>query len=54
MPTSKLAELESAVLQLPKAERVLLAERRLASLDDADAVMDEWIALAETRADALD
>jgi hypothetical protein len=53
MPTPKLEDLESAVLQLPQAERVLLAERLLASLDGEDEVMREWIALAETRADAL-
>lgn len=54
MSTPKLEDLESAVLQLPQSDRVRLAERLLASLDDEDEVMGEWIALAETRADALD
>ena len=54
MPTPKLEELESAALALPQADRVLLAERPLSSLDDEDEVMREWIAAAETRADALD
>jgi putative addiction module component (TIGR02574 family) len=46
--------LEAYVLQLPRPERVRLVERLLESLDEDSDVLDEWIAEAERRADAME
>jgi putative addiction module component (TIGR02574 family) len=55
MTPTDLETLEASVMQLPKPDRVHLAERLLASLgDDDDEILAEWVAEAERRADAYD
>ena len=54
MIASDLENLEAAALQLPLAARAHLAERLLASLDEDDEILAEWVAEAELRADAYD
>ena len=49
-----LEHLEAAALQLPISDRAHLAERLLASLDEGDEILAEWVAEAERRADALE
>jgi len=51
---STLETIEATLMQLPQADRVHLAERLLASLDEEDETLTEWIAEAERRADAHD
>ena len=51
---SSLEAIEATLMQLPQADRVHLAERLLASLDEEDETLTEWIAEAERRADAHD
>jgi putative addiction module component (TIGR02574 family) len=51
---STLETIEATLMQLPQADRVHLAERLLASLDEEDETLAEWIAEAERRADAHD
>lgn len=54
MKPSSLETIEATLMQLPQADRVHLAERLLASLDEEDETLTEWIAEAERRADAHD
>lgn len=54
MKPSSLESLEATLMQLPQADRVHLAERLLASLDEEDETLAEWVAEAERRADAHD
>ncbi|MCR6668175.1 MAG: addiction module protein [Methyloversatilis sp.] len=54
MKPSTLETIEATLMQLPQADRVHLAERLLASLDEEDETLTEWIAEAERRADAHD
>ena len=54
MKPSTLETIEATLMQLPLADRVHLAERLLASLDEEDETLTEWIAEAERRADAHD
>ena len=54
MKPSSLETIEATLMQLPQADRVHLAERLLASLDEEDETLAEWIAEAEHRADAHD
>jgi putative addiction module component (TIGR02574 family) len=41
-------------MQLPHPDRVHLAERLLASLEEDDEILAEWVAEAERRLDALE
>lgn len=52
MKPSSLDAIEATLMQLPQADRVHLAERLLASLDEEDETLAEWVAEAERRADA--
>lgn len=54
MKPSTLETIEATLMQLPLADRVHLAERLLASLDEEDETLTEWIAEAERRAEAHD
>jgi len=54
MAQTDIKVLEAAVMQLPQADRVHLAEKLLASLDDDDEILAAWVAEAERRADAFD
>lgn len=54
MIPSSLETIEATLLQLPQADRVHLAERLLASLDEDDEILTEWIAEAERRLDAME
>ena len=54
MKPSTLETIEATLMQLPQADRVHLAERLLASLDEEDETLTEWIAEAERRAEAHD
>jgi putative addiction module component (TIGR02574 family) len=51
---SSLDAIEATLMQLPQADRVHLAERLLASLDEEDETLAGWVAEAERRADAHD
>lgn len=52
MKPSSLDAIEATLMQLPQADRVHLAERLLASLEEEDETLAEWVAEAERRADA--
>lgn len=52
MKPSSLDAIETTLMQLPQADRVHLAERLLASLEEEDETLAEWVAEAERRADA--
>lgn len=54
MTPTQIESIEAAVLQLPHTDRVHLAERLLASLDEEDEILAEWVAEAERRLDALE
>ncbi|SFN23647.1 putative addiction module component, TIGR02574 family [Formivibrio citricus] len=54
MTPTPIETIEAAAMQLPKADRIHLAERLLASLEEDDEIQTAWIAEAERRADALD
>ncbi len=54
MKPSSLEAIEATLMQLPQADRVHLAERLLASLDEGDETLSEWVTEAERRADAHD
>ncbi len=54
MTPSSLETIEATLMQLPQADRVHLAERLLASLDEEDEILTEWIAEAERRLDAME
>lgn len=54
MKPSSLEAIEATLMQLPQADRVHLAERLLASLDEEDETLAEWVTEAERRADAHD
>jgi putative addiction module component (TIGR02574 family) len=49
---SSLDAIEATLMQLPQADRVHLAERLLASLEEEDETLTEWVAEAERRANA--
>ncbi|MCP4635470.1 MAG: addiction module protein [Methyloversatilis sp.] len=49
---SSLDAIEATLMQLPQADRVHLAERLLASLEEEDETLAEWVAEAERRANA--
>jgi len=53
MTPADLQTLEATVMALPQPDRVHLAERLLASLED-DEILAEWVAEAEHRADAYE
>lgn len=52
MKPSSLDAIEATLMQLPQADRVHLAERLLASLEEEDETLAEWVAEAERRANA--
>ncbi|GAB4061966.1 addiction module protein [Uliginosibacterium sediminicola] len=54
MPAPHLEAIETTLMQLPHQDRVHLAERLLASLDEEDEILAEWAAEAEHRADAYE
>ena len=54
MIPSSLETIEATLMQLPQADRVHLAERLLASLDEEDEILAEWITEAERRLDAVE
>lgn len=54
MEISSLETLEATALQLPRAERVHLAERLLMSLDEEDEILAAWVQEAEQRLNALE
>lgn len=54
MIPSSLETIEATLMQLPHPDRVHLAERLLASLEEDDEILAEWAAEAEHRADAYD
>ena len=53
MINSPLEDIEAAALQLTTVERVHLAERLLASLDEDDEILAAWVAEAERRGEAF-
>jgi len=54
MSQTNIELLEATVMQLPQADRVHLAEKLLASLDEDDEILAAWVAEAERRVDAFD
>jgi len=54
MIPSNLEAIEATLMQLPHTDRVHLAERLLASLDEEDEILAEWVAEAERRLDAME
>ncbi len=54
MINSPLEDIEAAALQLTTVERVHLAERLLASLDEDDEILAAWVAEAERRGEAFE
>lgn len=51
---SPLEDIEAAALRLTPTERVRLAERLLASLDERDEILASWVAEAERRGEAYE
>lgn len=54
MTPAQIETIEATALQLPHADRVHLAELLLASLDEEDEILAEWVAEAERRLDAME
>lgn len=54
MIASSLEDIEAAALQLTPADRVHLAERLLASLEEDDEILAAWAKEAERRTDAFE
>jgi putative addiction module component (TIGR02574 family) len=52
MDVDRLELIEAAAMQLTHAERTILAEHLLESLDKPDDIMAAWVETAERRADA--
>lgn len=52
MEADRLELIEAAAMQLPQAERAILAEHLLESLDKPDDILAAWVEEAERRADA--
>ncbi|MFO0114498.1 MAG: addiction module protein, partial [Betaproteobacteria bacterium] len=53
MNLTDMVALETAALELPRADRVHLAERLIESLDTDDEVLQAWIDESERRLDAI-
>ena len=54
MNLTDMVALETAALELPRADRVHLAERLIESLDTDDEVLQAWIDESERRLDAIE
>ncbi len=54
MNSTDVVAIEAAALELPRADRVHLAERLLESLDTDDEMLQAWIDESERRLDAID
>ncbi len=54
MNLKDMVALETAALELPRADRVHLAERLIESLDTDDEVLQAWIDESERRLDAIE
>ena len=54
MIPSSLEAIEATLMQLPHPDRVHLAERLLASLEEDNEILAEWVAEAERRLDAME
>lgn len=54
MIPADLEAIEATVMQLPRTDRVHLAERLLASLDEDDDILAAWIEESERRLNALE